>query len=85
MLVPAISSFNAINTMHNSAFAMMQTSSAMIGNVRRMNTFGGEHDLKMLNEIDKKYSLDLLTNSLLYKIAYLQEKQAQKSKLNLMA
>ena len=85
MLVPTIARYNAINTMHNSAFTMMQTSSAMIGNINRMNTFGGEHDLKMLNEIDKKYSLDLLTNSLLYKIAYLQDKQVQKKKLNLMA
>ena len=77
MLVSSIAKFNAINQMSNSAFAMMQNSNAMMNNANG-HTFGGEHDLSMLNKMDKKLSLDLVTNKLLYKISYLQEKMAEK-------
>ena len=36
----------------------------------------------MLNKMDKKLSMDLLTNKLTYKIAYLQEKMLNKHKCN---
>ena len=85
MLVSSIARFNALNTMNDAAFASTQ-----ISNIRNntVHTFGGEHNLSMLNEMDKKMSLDLLTNNLLYKIAYLQEKmfaKQQKNKLNIFA
>ena len=81
MLVSSIAQFNALNTMANTQFASMQTTNAMMNNVKN-NTFGGEHDLSMLNKIDNKLSLDLLTNKLLYKIAFLQEKVANKQLAN---
>lgn len=85
MLVSSIARFNALNTMNNAAFASTQTANSR---VNTLHTFGGEHNLSMLNEMDKKMSLDFLTNSLLYKIAYLQEKlfaKIQKSKLDRLA
>ncbi len=82
MLVSSIARFNAINTMNNASFASMQTSNSMINGLNNTHTFGGEHDLSMLNKMDKKNSLDLLTNKLLYNIAYLQEKMAAKHQNN---
>lgn len=78
MLVSSIARFNAINQMNNSAFGMMQTTNSMMNASNGKNTFGGEHDLAMLNKMDKKLSLDLLTNKLTYKLAYLQEKMLNK-------
>lgn len=80
MLVSSIAKFNAINQMNNSAMNMMQTSNAMMSAANTSHTFGGEHDLSMLNKLDNKLSLDLTTNSLLYKLAYLQEKMFNKHK-----
>lgn len=77
MLVSSIVRFNAAQAMNNAAFGMMQTSSKL-NNAMTNNTFGGEHDLSMLNKLDKKLSLDLASNSLLYKINDLQEKMAKK-------
>lgn len=77
MLVSSIAKFNAMNQMNNAAFAMMQNSNAMLNNANG-HTFGGEHDLNMLNKMDKKLSLDLVTNKLLYQLSYLQEKMADK-------
>ena len=77
MLVSSIAKFNAMNQMNNAAFAMMQSSNAMMNNANG-HTFGGEHDLSMLNKMDKKLSLDLVTNKLLYQLSYLQEKMADK-------
>ncbi len=82
MLVSSIARFNAINTMNNASFASMQTSNSIINGLNNTHTFGGEHDLSMLNKMDKKNSLDLLTNKLLYNIAYLQEKMAAKHQNN---
>lgn len=80
MLVSSIARFNALNTMNNAAFASMQTSNLMIN--MASHPFGGEHDLSMLNQMDKKLSMDLATNSLLYKLAYFQEKMAAKQQKN---
>ena len=77
MLVSSIAKLGAINQMNNSAYSMMQSSNAKM-NASNGHTFGGEHDLSMLNKMDKKLSLDLLTNKLLYKVSYLQEKMADK-------
>ncbi len=88
MLVSSIASFNAMNTMNNAAFASIAASNSLINGLNNTNTFGGEHDLSMLNKIDNSLSLDLLTNKLLYKIAYLQEKMAEKhqnNSLNILA
>ena len=82
MLVSSIARFNAINTMNNASFATMQASNSMINGLNNTHTFGGEHDLSMLNKMDKKNSLDLLTNKLLYNVAYLQEKMAAKHQNN---
>ena len=85
MLVSSIARFNALNTMNNAAFASMQTSNSMINAGNNSHTFGGEHDLSMLNKMDKSLSLDLAANKLLYKMASLQEKLSTKhqdSKLN---
>ena len=78
MLVSSIARFDAINTMNNASFAAMTASSNMISGINNAHAFGGEHDLRALNEMDKKFSLDLLTNKLLYKIASLQERIASK-------
>ena len=85
MLVSSIARFNSVNTMNNAGFASTQSSNARVNAV---HAFGGERNLSMLNSIDKKLSLDLLTNKLLYKIAFLQEKLASKqlkNKLNILA
>lgn len=74
MLVSSIARFNAINNMNNAAMNMMNAASSFTN----MSAFGGEHDLAMLHEQDKRLSLDLVSNSLLYKISYLQEKAAKK-------
>lgn len=78
MLVSSIARFDAINTKNNASFAAVAASSNMVSGINNAHTFGGEHDLSMINKMDKKFSLDLLTNKLLYKIAYLQEKMASK-------
>ncbi|HIS36168.1 TPA: hypothetical protein IAC10_06010 [Candidatus Scatousia excrementigallinarum] len=74
MLVSSIARFNAVNNMNNAAMNMMNAANSFTN----LSAFGGEHDLTMLHEKDKKLSLDLASNSLLYKISYLQEKAAQK-------
>lgn len=80
MLVSSIARFNAINNMNNAAMNMMNASNTAINQVK--HTFGGEHNLSMLHEMDKKVSLDLASNSLLYKISSLQEKAAGKHQDN---
>lgn len=82
MLVSSIAHLGALNTMNSAVFSSMQIMNSMNSSV----TLGGEHDLSMLNRLDKKNSLDLATNNLLYKISYLQEKNAAKhNKLNVLA
>ena len=82
MLVSSIARFNANNTMNNAVFRSLNTSNSMINGINNTHAFGGEHDLAMLNRMDKKLSLDLSTNNLLYKVAYLQEKMASKHQNN---
>ena len=83
MLVSSIARFNAVNQMNNSAFGMMQASNNLLNAANnKNNAFGGEHDLAMLNKMDKKLSMDLLTNQLTYKLAYLQEKMSKKHENN---
>lgn len=74
MLVSSIARFNALHNMNNAAMNMMNAANSFTN----VSAFGGEHDLTMLHEKDKKLSLDLASNSLLYKLSYLQEKAAQK-------
>lgn len=81
MLVSSIARFNAVNTMNNASFASMQASNGL-----NKHAFGGEHDLSMLNKMDNRMSLDLVSNKLLYNVAYLQEKMSAKhQKLNVLA
>lgn len=82
MLVSSIARFNAINTMSNAAFMSLDASNSMVNGINNTHAFGGEHDVAMLNKMDKKLSLDLLTNKFLYKMAYLQEKIANKHQTN---
>ena len=82
MLVSSIARFNANNTMNNTVFMSLNASNSMINGINNTHAFGGEHDLAMLNKMDKKLSLDLSTNNLLYKVAYLQEKMASKHQNN---
>lgn len=77
MLVSSIARFNAINNMNSAAFGMMNASNQAMS-MMNTNAFGGEHNLGMLHEMDKKISLDLASNSLLYKLAYLQDKALAK-------
>ena len=76
MLVSAIARFDAVNTMNNASFAMMQNSNNMMSAVRNLHTFGGDYE--SLNDLDNRFSMVMLTNSLMYKIAYLQEKMFAK-------
>lgn len=80
MLVSSIARFSAISQMNNAALGQMQASNNMMNAAK--NSFGGEHDLAMLNKMDKRLSMDLLTNKLTYKLAYLQEKMAKKHQDN---
>lgn len=82
MLVSSIARFNSVNTLNNAVSASIQATSNMANITNSAHTFGGEHDLSMLNKMDNKLSLDLLSNKLLYKITFLQEKMASKQKNN---
>lgn len=77
MLVSTIARFNATKAMNNASYGLMQNYTQM-SNAVSNNTFGGENSLTMLHEMDKKLSLDLASNSFLYKLASLQEKWAKK-------
>lgn len=76
MLVSAIARFDAVNTMNNASFASMQNSNNMMSAVRNLHTFGGDYE--SLNDLDNRFSIAMLTNSLMYKIASLQEKMFSK-------
>ena len=82
MLVSSIARFNAISTMNNAVFMSLNNANDMVNGINNTHAFGGEHDLSMLNQMDKKNSLNISTNSLIYKIACLQEKIATKYKIN---
>ena len=82
MLVSSIARFNAINTMNNAAFMSLNASNSMVNGINNTHAFGGERELAILNKIDKKLSLDVHTNNLLYKITSLQENFASKHQNN---
>ena len=79
MLVSSIARFDALHTMNNAMFQSMQTSNNMMGLIRNAHTFSGDNDLGFLHELDKKFALDMATNELIYKLAYLQEKMLAKA------
>jgi len=68
MLVSSIARFNAARSMNNAAFGVMQ-SQAQVSNAVSNNTFGGENNLAILKEMDKKLSLDIASKKFLYKLA----------------
>lgn len=78
MLVSSIARFEAANTMNNAMFQTMQASNNMMNIIGSSRTFGNMSDLNMLHELDNKFSISMATNSLLYKLAYLQEKMFAK-------
>ena len=87
MLVSSIARFQATAGIHDAGFAMMMNTNSMMNLVRNAGNYaniqsfggeGGEHNLTALHEADKRLSLDMLTNSLLYKIYDLQEKMWKK-------
>lgn len=92
MLVSSIARFNAINTMNNAAFMSVNASNNMVNGINNAHSFSGEHEFAHLNQMDKKISLNVLTNNLLYKVAAFQEKlgtkhqpQKLKSSVNFLA
>lgn len=78
MLVSSIARFNAIHRMNNSVFGMIQASNNMINTSGNLHAFGGENDLAVFHQTDQKLTLDMLYNSLQYKLAYVQLKTAEK-------
>ncbi len=76
MLVSSIARLNVHNTLNNSVSKQNNNAS------NSAHTFGGEHELSMLNKIDNKLSLDLSTNKLLYNVNFLQEKFSAKHDQN---
>ena len=80
MLVSSIARFQAVNTMNNAVFSSMQNSENMLSTVKNLHTFGGDYET--LNDMDNRFSLAMITNSLLYKIAFLQEKMLAKMQKN---
>ncbi len=87
MLVSSIVRFSNNNLINNSSAAQLQNSNAKMSSQNSTHTFGGEHDLSMLNKIDKQVGLDLPTNKFLYKLTFLQEKMQtnHKKSLNILA
>lgn len=65
---------NAINTMHNAQWAMMQNSRNMM-QVARNLSFGG-YDMDTLHNLDTRFALNNVQNQTLYMIAAAQEKAA---------
>ncbi|MBO6257119.1 hypothetical protein J6N69_03695 [bacterium] len=74
MLVNLMARLNAINTMHNAQWAMMQNSMNMM-NVARNLPFGG-YDMNTLHDLDTRFALSNAQNQTLYMIAAAQEKAA---------
>ena len=78
MLVSSIARFEAVNTMNNAMFQSMQASNNMMNIIGNSNSFGSVQDLSMLHKLDNQFSITMLTNNLLYKIACMQEKMFAK-------
>lgn len=65
---------NAINTMHNAQWVMMQNSRNMMEIARNL-PFGG-YDMNTLHNLDTRFALNSAQNQTLYMIAAAQEKAA---------
>lgn len=76
MLVSSIARFNAKSILNTQQYKQNNS------NTNSAHTFGGEHELSMLNRLDQKLGLDLSTNKLLYNVNYLQEKLVNKHQAN---
>lgn len=74
MLVDLMARLNAISTMHNAQWAMMQNSRNMM-NVARNLPFGG-YNMSTLHDLDTRFALSNAQNETLYMIAAAQEKAA---------
>lgn len=74
MLVSLMARLNAINTMHNAQWVMMQNSRNMM-QVARNLPFGG-YDMNTLHNLDTRFALNNAQNQTLYMIAAAQEKAA---------
>lgn len=78
MLVSAIAQYDAIQLRNNAVMASMQTSENVMSTLSNMHTFAGEQNLELLHRLDNQFSLEMLTNSLRYKMACLQEEMFSK-------
>lgn len=78
MIVSSIAQFNAINTTNNAAFGMMSNADAIMGLSRNSGMSFKNHDT--LHAIDKKLTLDMIKNKLLYMMGLAQEKTFDKIK-----
>lgn len=78
MLVSSIAQFDAVNNKNNAVYANMQTANAMLGTINNAHIYGGENNLAFLHSLDNRFSLEILKNNLMYKIACLQERMASK-------
>lgn len=76
MLVSLMARLNAISTMHNAQWAMMQNSRNMMQAARNLS-FGG-YDMNTLHYLDTRFALNNAQNQTLYMIAAAQEKAAAK-------
>jgi len=74
MLVSLMARLNAINTMHNAQWVMMQNSRNMMEIARNL-PFGG-YDMNTLHNLDTRFALNSAQNQTLYMIAAAQEKAA---------
>ena len=74
MLVSLMARLNAINTMHNAQWAMMQNSRNMM-QVARNLPFGG-YDMNTLHDLDTRFALNNAQNQTLYMIVAAQENAA---------
>lgn len=75
MLVSSIARFQAAAGASDASFAMMMGANSLMSLVRNSQAFG---DLSALQEADKRLTMDMQTNSLLYKLYTLQEKMWKK-------
>ena len=85
MLVSLMARLNAISTMHNAQWSMMQNSRNMMQIARNLS-FGG-YDMQALHNLDTRFALNNERNQTLYMIAFAQEKaiaqkMAQEAKNN---
>ena len=78
MLVSAIAQYDAIQSRNNAVIASVHTSENMMNTLSNMHNFAGEQNFGLLHDLDNQFSLEMLTNSLKYKMACLQEEMFSK-------